>query len=315
MAGFVSAPFAAIAQTSTGLPRVGVLLQTATSASPALRLLEPALRERGYTSGKDFVLEVRSSSGNPRALPALAIELVQRDVSAIVAVGPAAVEAAIGATRTIPVVAIDLESDPVRNGWVKALSRPGANVTGLFLDHPAMAGKWLELLRETIRSVRQIVLLWDSTTSPSQLEAAKAAARRFAIEVQVVQIRSGDDLDATLNAGAVRGSQAIVMLSAPTIYAASASLAEFAKRQRIPAISPFRPFAEAGGLMAFGPDLPYFFGRSAIYVDKILKGEKPRDLPIELPTKFELVVNLTAAKALGLTIPQAILLRADRIIE
>src|ERR1700675_3526546 len=168
--GFVTAPHVAIAQTTGAVPRVGVLLQTVTTASATLNLLEPALRERGYTSGKDIVLEARSSGGKPEALPGLAADLVRRNVTVMVAVGPAAVKAAIDATRAIPIVAIDPETDPVQSGWVNTLARPGGNITGLFLDHPAMAGKWLDLLRETTPSARRVVLLWDSTTSASPLE-------------------------------------------------------------------------------------------------------------------------------------------------
>jgi putative tryptophan/tyrosine transport system substrate-binding protein len=313
--GFVTASRVAIAQTTGAVPRVGVLLQTVTTASATLSLLEPALRERGYTSGKDIVLEARSSGGKPEALPGLAADLVRRNVTVMVAVGPAAVKAAIDATRSIPIVAIDLETDPVQSGWVSTLARPGGNITGLFLDHPGMAGKWLDLLRETTPSARRVALLWDSTTSASPLEAAKAAAQGFSIDVHVVQIRSIDDVNAALDADVGKGTQAIVMLSSPNIWAASARIAEFTKRQRIPAISPFRPFAEAGGLMTYGPDLPYFFRRSAIYIDKILKGEKAGDLPVELPTKFELIINLKTAKALGITVPQSLLLRADEVIQ
>jgi putative ABC transport system substrate-binding protein len=157
--------------------------------------------------------------------------------------------------------------------------------------------------------------LWDSTTGASQLEAAKAAAQRFSINADVVQIRNTDDLNAMLNAGVVAGRQAVIVLSSPIVFANSAQIAAFTKRQRLPAISPFRPFAEAGGLMSYGPDLPYFFRRAATYVDKILKGEKPGDLPIQQPTKFEFVINLGTAKALGLTIPQALLVRADQLIQ
>jgi len=311
--GAITEPLTAAAQRTGTVPRVGVLYTTAPSVT--FNELGPALRELGYFDGANIVLDPRSSAGQPEALSGLATELARLNVAVLVAVGPAAVKAAVKATRSIPIIAVDLESDPVALGWASTLARPSANITGFFMDHPAMAGKWLDLLREAAPSIRQVALLWDSTTGASQLEAAKAAARRFSINADVVQIRNTDDLNAMLNAGVVAGSQAVIVLSSPIVFANSAQIAAFTKRQRLPAISPFRPFAEAGGLMSYGPDLPYFFRRAATYVDKILKGEKPGDLPIQQPTKFEFVINLGTAKALGLTIPQALLVRADQLIQ
>jgi len=303
------------AQGSPSVRRVGVLLQTPLSNSPALLGLEPGLRELGHAVGTAVVLEARSSNGNPRELPALAEALVGLGVVAIVAVGPAAVGAALHATRTIPIVAIDLETDPVVSGWVTSLARPGANLTGLFLDQPAVAGKWLDLLQEAAPGVRKVGVLWDTTTGSTQAEAAKQAARRFAIELNLIGVHDGGELKRELEGARLQGVEALMMLSSPVIFASSAPIAEFTKRRRLPGISPFRPYPEAGGLMSYGPELPYFFRRSAIYVDKILKGARADELPIEQPTRFGFVINLSAAKALGLTLSQSMLLRADEVIK
>jgi len=310
--GLVFAPGDAASQ-ARATPRVGVLYTS--TPSVLFNMLVPSLRELGYTDGTNIVLEPRSSAGHPETLPGLAADIVGLNVAAFVAVGPAAVTAAVAATRSIPIIAVDLESDPVERGWAGSLARPGANLTGFFMDHPAMAAKWLGLLREVAPGVRDVALLWDSTTGASQLDAARAAAQRLSIGVEVVEMRNVDDLNAALQAGVGTGKRAMVMLSSPIIFASSAQIAEYARRNRIPAISPFKPFAETGGLMSYGPDLPYFFKRTATYVSKILKGEKAGDLPIQQPTKFDFVVNLKTAGAFGLTVPQSLLLRADEAIR
>lgn len=229
--------------------------------------------------------------------------------------GPAAVKAAIAATRTIPIVAIDLESDPVQNGWMKSLSRPGGNVTGFFLGLIGMSAKWLQLLHEAVPSARRISLLWDATSGGAELAATKAAASAFSVEVQTVAIVNWGDFDAAL-AGALQArTQAFVVLSSPTAFQYSARFAEFTNRNRIPAISPFRPYAVAGGLMSYGPDLDLFFRRTAFTIDRILKGAKPRELAAEQPNKYELVINTKTAKLFGLTIAQSLLLRADEVIQ
>jgi len=296
------------------LPVVGVLL-TNMAGNVSFPILIKGLRELGYIDGKNIRIEVRSAGGKSDALPTLAIELVQLKVNVLYVTGPAAIRAARNATTAIPIVALDLETNPVEAGWAKTLARPGGNLTGLFLDLPGLAGKWLELLRQAVPGLRHVGLLWDSTTGPAQLIAAKAAAQRLGIEVQVMEIRAEDELDAALTTGIDGGSRAIVMLSSPLISTRSRQLADLVMKTRLPAISLFRTFAEDGGLMAYGPKFDDFRLRSASYVDKILRGAKPGDLPIERPTTFELVINLKTAKALGLTIPKSLLLRANEVIQ
>jgi putative ABC transport system substrate-binding protein len=312
---FVGSPHAARAQEARRLPVVGVLATTSTPQSASMVTFQQGLRNLGYVDGENIVVQLRSALGKPEVLPVIAAEIVHLKPDVLYAVGPAAVRAARDATATIPIVALDFETDPVQSGWVSSFARPGGNVTGLFVDLPGLAGKWLELLSQAVPGVRRVGLLWDSTAGPSQLVAAKAAAQGFAIDVQVLEVRTSDDLDVAFKAAASGSSKAIVMLSSPIVEFNSRHIAELTTKHRLPAISMFRLFTDSGGLMSYGPNLAEFRLRAAGYVDKILKGAKPADLPIEQPTKFEFVINLKTAKALELTIPQSLLLRADEVIH
>jgi len=271
--------------------------------------------ELGYVEGKTIVLEQRTARGRPEALPALASELVRLNVDVLYATGPPAIRAAKNATSVIPIIALDLETDPVESGLAQSLARPGGNVTGLFLNFPDMAGKWLELLREAAPGRHRVGLLWDSTTGSTQVTAATAAAHRLDIDLQVLRVRNSDEINEALERGVRAGTTAIVALSSPIVIGSSKSIAEFTTRNRLPAISPFREFADSGGLLSYGPKLRDFYLRAAFFVDKILHGAKAADLPIEQPTTFELVINQKTAKVLGLTIPKTLLLRADEVIQ
>jgi putative tryptophan/tyrosine transport system substrate-binding protein len=315
VAAIASTPFTARAQPARSLSRLGILHPGSVEASAVYKALVSGLADRGYVDGKSIVLELRSGNGKPEMLPALAAGLVRSNVDVLLVVGPAAVKAAMAATRTTPIVAIDLESDPVQNGWMKSLSRPGGNVTGLFLDLTAMSAKWLQLLREAVPGALRISLLWDTTSGRSQLAATRAAASSLSVEVQTVAIENWSDFDAAVNAAVRARTQAFVVLSSPTAFQYSARLAEFTLRNRIPAISPFRPFVVAGGLMSYGPDLDLFFQRTAFTIERILTGAKASDVAAEQPTKYELAINLKTAKALGLAIPAPLLLRADEVIQ
>ena len=312
--GLLAGPPIAGAQQAGKLPVVGILINNAAS-SPTLRAFTQGLSDFGYVDGKNIIIEIQSAGGKPGALPGLAAELVQRKVDIIFATGPAAIRAARKATSVAPIVAMDLETDPVEAGWVKSLARPGGNLTGLSLNLPGLAGKWLELLKAAAPGIRRVGVLWDSTTGSAQLTAVRAAAQGFALDLQVMEVRSDAEVDAALGAGVGAGSHALVVLTSPAISNHQKEIADFALKNRLPAISPFRSFADAGGLIAFGPDVNDMRRRTASYVDKILKGAKLGDLPIEQPTKFEMVINLKTAKALGLAIPQSLLLRADEVIR
>jgi len=277
--------------------------------------LRQGLSHLGYVEGQNILLELRSALGKPEEFSIMAAEIVRIKPDVIYAIGPQAVRAAKEATAAIPIVAFDLETDPVQSGLVRSLSRPGGNLTGLFLDLPGLAGKWLELLKQAAPGIRRVGLLWDSTAGSSQLVAAKAAARLLAIDVEVLEVRSQDDLDIGLNVGVSGRLKALAVLSSPILENSSKHIADFAIKNRLPAISMFRSFTNAAGLMSYGPNLLEFRLRAASYVDRVLKGAKPGDLPIEQPTKFELAINMKTARALGLTIPQSLLLRADQVVE
>ncbi len=311
----LAAPLAAWAQRAARIPGVGILRHGPFDKTVgAIGALREGLRELGYVEGQTIALEYRFSGQTVELLPALAADLVRLKVELIYASGVPAIKAAFGVSRTIPIVGIDLEGDPVESGFIASFARPGGNVTGLFLDQPALTGKLLELLREVAPGARQIAVLWDSTTGPYQLRAITAAAQTLSMEVQVLEFRSPAGLEAALTK--TRGRpDALIELSSPLIANVSKRVVEFSARKRLPVISMLRRSTEDGGLMSYGPDLPQFFRRAATYVDRILKGAKPADLPVEQPTKFELVINLKTAKALGLTIPPSVLARADEIIQ
>jgi putative ABC transport system substrate-binding protein len=235
-------------------------------------------------------------------------------MNVILALGPAQIRAARKATRTIPIVALDLESDPVATGLVDSIARPGGNLTWVFLDLPELASKWVELVKEAVPGLSRAIVLWDPASGPSQLTAVEVAARSSAVEVRVLQMRGLGSLDIISRAIKERPG-AMIVLSAPVLSHGSARLAAIAVKHRLPAISPFRAFAEAGGLMAYGPDLSEMYQRLGTYVRKILTGSRPAVLPVERPSRFQLVVNLKTATALGLTMPRSLLLRADEVIR
>jgi putative ABC transport system substrate-binding protein len=314
--GMASIPLPARAQPSPrALPRLGVVHPASVEASNVYTALIPGLAERGYVNGKNMALELRSANGKREMLGPLIADLLRSNVDMLLVVGPAAVKEAVSATRTIPIIAVDLESDPVQNGWLKSLSRPGGNVTGFFLDLTGMAAKWLQLLREAVPAARRISLLWDAASGEAQLAAATAAAKAFALQAQAVPIQNWAEFDAVIDTAVRARTEAFVVLSSPTAFQSSARFAEFTLRNRIPAISPFRPFAIAGGLMSYGPDLDAFFRRTASTIDRLLKGAKPADVAVEQPSKYEFVINQATARSLRLTIPQSLLLRADEVIR
>ncbi len=313
----LSAPNLSGSQTVQRLPVVGALYPFLGIRTPIADGLALSLRELGYIEGQNFTFENRFAPGKPELFPSLAAELVKLKVDLIFAVGPSAVKAAREQTSEIPIVAFDLETDPVQAGWARSLARPGGNLTGLFLDIPALAGKWIELLRSAAPGIRLIGLLWDSTTGPAQMAAAKEAAQRFGIEVHVLAVRGSEGVAASLKAGMGAGIKAIAVLGSPELSRTPVIklVTDVAVNNRLPTISPFRAYAEHGGLMSYGVNQPDFYPRTGAFVARILKGAKPAELAIELPSKFELVINLKAARALGLTVPQSVLLRADEVIQ
>ncbi len=300
------------------LPRVGIISSFPITEDPSLSgWFEPfrrKLADEGWIEGKNFLFDYRSPQNDPSRFAGAAAELVALKVDVIWAIAAPMVRAAHAATRTIPIVAQDFTTDPVAEGYVESYSRPGGNVTGVFLDAPEFAGKWFEFLRAMIPDLSRVVVLWDPGPGPNHLRAIQKAARAFGIQAQVLEVRKLEDVERAFSALLGR-PQALIILPSPWIYSQSEQLAKLALKYRLPGTSMARLFAEAGGVVAYGPDLASSSERSAALVAKILGGAHPAELPVERPTKVQLIVNLKTAKALGLTIPQSILLRADEVIR
>ena len=271
------------------------------------------LQGEGYVEGQHYRIDYRFPKTDGDAAK-LAQAMVNDKVDVIHAAGFVAIDAARRATKTIPIVAHDYETDPVAAGFVATLAKPGGNITGMFLDLPEIVGKLLELLKTAIPGLRRVAGLWDPFTGKAQVVAVERAAKALGIEIQVLEVRA-ETLERTVRTAADRKAGALVLLGSPVIAAGHGTIAAAAAASRLPSIGLFPVFARAGGLMAYGPEAVDQFRQEGRMVAKILKGAKPADLPIERPTKFELAVNLKTAKALGLTIPPSLLLRADQVIE
>ena len=273
-----------------------------------------ALGDRGYVEGQNVLVEWRAAEGNPDRAAALAADLVQLKVDVIVAVLTPAVQAAKNATSTIPIVMAPA-GDPVASGLVTSLARPGGNITGISTSAAELSGKRVELLREVIPSLTRVGVLIHGADPFAKLflDETRVALQKSGLQVHVVDVRRPQDLDTAFSAMTKQRAGAVIVQGALT--APEWQAADRAVRHRLPSLSGLRQFAEAGGLMSFGADFAAMHQRSASFVDKILKGARPADLPVEQPTKFELVINKKAAKALGLTIPPSLLLRADQVLE
>jgi putative ABC transport system substrate-binding protein len=310
----LAAPLAGEAQTPAQVPRVGTL--GAPPSDPALiQAFARGLGDGGYIDGRNVAIDHRHTQSQPDQLPGLAVEMARARPDVIFARGAGALSAARSATDTIPIVAVDLESDPVAMGFVKNLARPGGNVTGVFLDVPELSGKQLQLLRDIIPTISRVAVLGDSVLNAPQFRATDQAAKTLAIQIQRLDVRAPADLDRALETAKRGGARAVILLSSPLVFVHRTEIGSMAAARHLPAVSMFVEFAEAGGLMVYGPSLREAFRRCGGYVARILQGAKPAELPIERPEKFDLVINLKTAKALGLTIPPSLLQRADQVIE
>jgi putative tryptophan/tyrosine transport system substrate-binding protein len=285
------------------------------TAEHIVKAWRETLGEMGYAEGRNLAIESRFAEGDVERLPALAGELIRKGIDVIVAIGPAPLKAARAATSSVPIVAIDLETDPVAAGLVSSLARPGGNVTGLFLDQPELAGKWLELLRDAVPNVSRAGAVWDSTTPRDQLQAIEKAARSLGVRLQPLSIRDPADLEPAFAAAARGRAQGVVILSSPMMTRYGRRFAELAIERHLPTISLFRELAVAGCLIAYGPSQVQMFRRLGVVTGRVLKGARPADVPIERPARFDLVLNLGTAKALGLRLPPSLLARADEVIE
>ena len=273
------------------------------------------LREAGYTEGQNIAFEHRSAHDQPELFPKLAFELASLKVDAIFARGTWALAAAKNATRMIPIVGIDLEIDPVEAGLVASIARPGGNITGLFLDLSELSGKHLQILKEIIPATSRVAVLGDSNINAPQLRELKRVAQSLALQTQAVELKDASNLEGAFESAKNWGADALIVLSNPLALAYRTRIAELAAKARLPTIYLYRAHVDAGGLISYGPDLPDMFRRAGGYVGRILGGTKPADLPIERPARFDMVVNLRTAKALGITIPEMLLVRADEVIE
>jgi putative tryptophan/tyrosine transport system substrate-binding protein len=305
------------AQQPRKVSRIGFLIgASAPSISALVKAFRQGLRELGYVEGKNIVIEWRSAEGKFDRLPDLASELVRLKVDVIVTGGPQATRPAKEATSTLPVV-MGFDTDPVGSGFVASLARPGGNITGLSSLAPEISGKQLELLKEIVPGLSRVAVLGNSTEpgNAQALRETEAAARAFGVQLQYLDIRDPKDIETAFRAASKGRAKGVVMLSSPVGFSQRSQIVDLAAKSRLPAIYPFSEFVADGGLMTYGVSQNDLDRRAATYVDKILKGAKPADLPVEQPIKFEFIVNLKAAKQIGLTIPPNVLVRADKVIK
>ena len=307
--------FPADAQQPKKVPRIGYL-RAETPPAVDIEALRQGLRELGYVEGQNIIVEYRSADANEERLRSLVAELIHLKVDLIVASAPAATRAAKEATTTIPIVMVAV-ADPVAFGFVASLARPGGNITGFAFLLPELSGKRLELLKETIPKLSRAAVLWNAANpyKPYDLREVQAVARALRLTLHTLPVREPTDFDEAFEAAVHARSGGLLTLDDPFTLAHRTRIVDLALKHRLPAVYAVRPLVDAGGLMSYGPDRVDQHRRAATYVDKILKGAKPADLPVEQPTKFELVINLKTAKQIGLKIPPNVLARADKVIR
>jgi putative tryptophan/tyrosine transport system substrate-binding protein len=312
------APLAAEAQQPATIYRIGYLGPGAGSTLPAaLDAFRQQLRQLGYVEGQNVALEYRWAADRDDQLPSLAADLVRLKVDVIVIEGHTpAIQAAKQATRTIPIV-MGVSGDPVKTGLVESLARPGGNVTGLSLLTPDLAPKRLELLKEAVPTLARVAVLWNATNPVKVLDwhETQAAASALGLQLHSLEVRGPPDFAGAFDAATRDRADALVVLPDGLINSHRKQIVDFATARRLPGMYPYREFVDAGGLMSYAPSYVDLFRRAAVYVDRILKGTKPADLPVEQPTKFELVLNMKTAQALGLALPPSILFQADEVIK
>jgi putative ABC transport system substrate-binding protein len=313
--GAVLAPLVGNAQAPTKVARIGYLGNLA--SAPTVEAFRAGMLDLGWIEGRNIAVEYRWYEGHFDRLPRLAAELVGLKVEVIVTASTPAIRAAQQATTTIPIVMAS-SADAVGTGLVASLARPTGNTTGMTILVPELSAKRLEVLKEALPKAERVGVLWNSTAGPAgglALKETQAAARKLALHLQPVDVRGPDEIEAAISTIAKGHAEALFIIEGPLLIQHRGRVIDMAARNRLPTVAPLREFADAGGLIAYGPSLVDSFRHSARYVDKILKGAKPADLPVEQPTRFELVINLKTAKALGLTLPRSLLLRADHVIE
>ena len=308
---------AALAQTAGAVPEI-VLFYTGPVASAELRarLIREDLTAAGLVEGKNFSLTMKVARDNDE-LSRLASELIHPGVAVVLAIGPAALRAAEATSAIIPIVALDLETDPVKTGLAKSLAHPGGNVTGLFFDFPEFSGKLLELLNEARPKLSRVAALWDPTSGPVQMEAAKASAAARNIRLQILEVSNLARLPDAFAAAEAEQAEGLLVLSSPLFSSISGikPVAELAAAHRLAGVALFPEFAQSGGLMGYGPSVNDLYHQAGGLVAKVLRGEKPAEIPLERPSRYRLTVNLKAARALGLELSPSLLARADEVVE
>jgi putative tryptophan/tyrosine transport system substrate-binding protein len=304
------------------VPRIGILFIGGRD-QPHLEAFKQGLRERGYTEGKNIVLDYRYAEGKVDRLPSLANELVQLKVNVIVTTSGNSARAAAGATRTIPIV-LTTGADPVKAGLAESLAKPGRNITGLSIIEEDLSGKRVEILKETFPKMTRLAYLWNplavsypagTTSGNPSYDAAEKITKTLGVQLLPYRVRSLAEIEKAFVDMAKVRPQALLVLQSPLMTLNSKRIVELALERHLPGIYPSNQFAQEGGLISYGPVIADLYRRAATYVDKILKGAKPADLPIEQPTKFELVINLKTAKQIGLMLPPSVLARADKVIK
>jgi putative tryptophan/tyrosine transport system substrate-binding protein len=302
-------------QLATKIPRLGFLTPGSESTSArSIEAFRQGLRELGYVEGKNINIEIRYAEGKLERLPELAEELVRQKLDIIVAAGTPPVQAAKRATTTIPIVFPGV-ADPVAFGFVASLARPGGNLTGLTNYSPELSGKRVELLKEALPRISRVAVLRDPRLPPDSFNETQKASQSFALKLQSLEIRNAADVETAFSMMSNQRPDALITLPQAILSLHRRRILEFATKSRLPSTHGQKEWVESGGLMSYGPDNLDILRRAAKYVDKILKGAKPADLPVEQPMKFEFVVNLKTAKQIGVTIPQSVLYRADRVIR
>jgi ABC-type uncharacterized transport system substrate-binding protein len=313
----LAVPLAAEAQQPTKVHRIGWLGAGSPLSSRAyVEAFQQSLRDLGYIEGQNMAVEYRYAEGKPERLPELAAELVHLTIDVLVTSGSPATQAAQHATSTIPIVGVAL-ADPLGTGFAASFARPGGNITGLAFQNADLSTKRLELLTEAVPGVTRVAVLWDShfPASPSAVRAAEEAARALGLQVQLLEVQGPDDFARVFAATTRERVQALFQVASSLFATHRETFLDLVAKSRLPVTCETRPFVVAGCLMAYGPSFPDMYRSAAYYVDRILKGAKPADLPVEQPMKFELVINLKTAQALGLTIPPTLLFQADEVIR
>lgn len=307
-------PLAAAAQPAPKAARIGVLLYSNPETDPTVAALRQGLRDLGYREGQTLSIDYRYAQGQPDRLPAMAAELVRLKPDLLVAIGGDVAPAAQQATTTIPIIAW-VSNDPVQAGFAVTLARPGRNITGVTLILDELAGKRLALLKEVAPRVTRVGIVWNPEHADPEFRECQRAAQALGITLQSLEVHKPADFDTAFQTALRERSETIIAVSSRLVNLHRKRIADFAAQNRLPLVGDWGPWAENGALLAYGPSLAEVTQRAVSYVDRVLKGARPGDLPFLQPTRFELVVNAAAAKSLGLTIPESVRLRADRVIE